>query len=154
MQHRTAEILLLGLQTFQVLYLAIHDWLPLGVLNDVAAVRSQDTRQRLITVTLIQTIPFAIGLFFTARYLHQPWPHWLHYWLWISYTVLLLGQLRAWWIPYLFIPEPDRAARYKIMFGRTHTFLPYRNGLAPNTAHILLHIATAATLITLYLAHL
>jgi hypothetical protein len=35
------------------------------------------------------------------------------------------------------------------MFGNTHRFLPIRNGLAPNTAHIMLHLATAATLFIL-----
>jgi hypothetical protein len=35
------------------------------------------------------------------------------------------------------------------MFGNTHSFLPQRNGLVPNTAHILLHLSTVATLICL-----
>jgi hypothetical protein len=41
----------------------------------------------------------------------------------------------GWWIPYLSRAEPERAARYQIMFGNTHRFLPTRNGLVPNTAH-------------------
>jgi hypothetical protein len=49
----------------------------------------------------------------------------------------------------LFLPEPKRAARYQIMFGKTHSFLAPRNGMVPDTAHILLHVATAATLIVL-----
>jgi hypothetical protein len=36
------------------------------------------------------------------------------------------------------------------MFGRTHTFLPVRHGIAPNTLHVLLHLATLATLILLW----
>ena len=48
-------------------------------------------------------------------------------------------------------PEPARAARYQKMFGNTHSFLPKRNGVVPNTAHILLHLATAATLLVLFL---
>jgi hypothetical protein len=64
--------------------------------------------------------------------------------------VLFVGQMRAWWLPYLFRPEPDRAARYRIMFGNTHSFLPMRNGIVPNTAHILLHIATLLTLLLLF----
>jgi hypothetical protein len=35
------------------------------------------------------------------------------------------------------------------MFGKTHSFLPQHNGLVPNTAHILLHLSSAATLILL-----
>jgi hypothetical protein len=35
------------------------------------------------------------------------------------------------------------------MFGTTHSFLSVRNGLAPNTAHVLLHVRAVATLIVL-----
>jgi hypothetical protein len=143
------EIVLIVLQVFQVLFLWLHDWVPLGRLNDVKAVRSQDTVFRLVVVTLIQSGPFTIGLLFSLLYFGRLYPHWLYLWLWISYSVIFLGQIRAWWIPYLFRAEPERAARYQIMFGNTHHFLPIRNGLVPNTAHIMLHLATAATLVAL-----
>ena len=145
------EGFLIALQAFQVLFLWTHDWIPLGRLNDVSAVRSQDTLRRLILVTLIQSVPYTIGLVFSVRSFGRPYPDWLDWWLWISYGSLFLGQFRAWWLPYLFRPEPQRAARFQIMFGRTHSFLPLRNGIVPNTAHILLHLATAATLVTLLL---
>jgi hypothetical protein len=148
--NRDQEEALLALQAVQVLFLAIHDWVPLGRLNDVAAVRREDSTQRLVIVTLIQTLPFAIGLAFSLRSMGEPYPGWLYDWLWISYGLLFLGQLRAWWVPYLVYEEPVRAARYKKMFGKTHAFLPMRNGLVPNTAHILLHVATAATLVLLF----
>jgi hypothetical protein len=35
------------------------------------------------------------------------------------------------------------------MFGATHAFLPERNGIRPNTLHILLHVSTTALLIVL-----
>jgi len=143
------EIVLTVLQAFQVLFLWLHDWVPLGRLNDVKAVRSQDSAFRLAVVTLIQSVPFTIGLLFSLAYFCRLYPRWLDLWLWISYSAIFLGQIRAWWIPYLFRPEPERAARYQIMFGNTHRFLPTRNGLVPNTAHIMLHLATAATLLTL-----
>jgi hypothetical protein len=143
------EIVLLVLQGFQVLFLWVHDWIPLGRLNDVAAVHSQDTTRRLVTVTLIQSVPWTLGLYFSLSHWRQPYPGWLYDWLLISYSLLFIGQIRAWWIPYLFRPEPERAARYQIMFGNTHSFLPPRNGMVPNTAHILLHLSTAATLICL-----
>lgn len=148
------EITLIGLQAFQVAFLWIHDWVPLGRLNDVAAVRKEDSLQRLISVTLVQSLPWSIGLFLTARYFGRPYPDWLVMWLWISYTVLFLGQLRAWWVPYLLKPDPERAQRYRRMFGNTHSFLPERNGMVPNTAHMLLHAATAATLLVLFAANL
>lgn len=144
------EHILLGLQAFQVLFLWLHDWIPFGRLNDIDAVRSQDTIRRLVIVTLLQSVPFTIGLFFSVLYFRHPYPHWLYEWLWISYGIIFVGQLRAWWVPYLFHAEPERSARYRIMFGKTHSFLPIRNGLVPNTAHILLHVATAATLLVLW----
>lgn len=147
---RRAEMILLALQAFQVLFLWIHDWIPLGRLNDVAAVRSVDTRSRLFVVTLIQSVPFTLGLLFCLRGFGRAYPHWLYMWLWISYGALFVGQMRAWWIPYLLHAEPARAARYQIMFGKTHTFLPVRHGLVPNTAHIMLHLATLATLLVLF----
>ena len=125
----TTEIALLLLQGLQVTFLATHDWVPLGRLNDVAAVRRQDSSGRLIVVTLIQTVPFAVGLAACVRYLHQPYPGWVWRWLWISYGILFVGQLRAWWVPYLWRPEPERAARYAVMFGNTHAFLPRRHGM-------------------------
>jgi hypothetical protein len=67
----------------------------------------------------------------------------------ISYALLFVGQIRAWWVPYLVKADPKRAERFSRMFGNTHSFLPIRNGLVPNTAHILLHISTVATLVVL-----
>jgi len=145
------ELALLALQAFQVLFLWFHDWIPLGRLNDVVAVRRQDTLARLVLVTLIQSVPFTIGLFYSARYFHQLYPGWLDKWLWISNGVLFVGQIRAWWVPYLLKPEPERAERYRKMFGSTHSFLPRRNGIVPNSAHILPHLATAGMLLCLLL---
>jgi hypothetical protein len=145
--------ILVGLQVYQVAFLWLHDWLPLGRLNDMGAVRRQDPLARLTAVTLIQSVPFTIGLYFSARHLHGTFPAWLMMYLWISYGILFVGQLRAWWVPYLLRAEPARAERYRAMFGDTHAFLPIRNGLVPNTAHITLHVATLATLIVLALMH-
>ena len=96
--NREIEMVLLALQAFQVLFLWVHDWIPLGRLNDVAAVRSQDTGRRLVTVTLIQSIPWTIGLGFSLLHFGRPYPDWLYDWLLISYSVLFIGQIRAWWI--------------------------------------------------------
>jgi hypothetical protein len=100
---------------------------------------------------LIQSVPYTIGLVSSVVGLSSRFPGWLWYWLWISYGLLFLGELRAWWLPYLVRPEPERAARYRVMFGATHAFLPERNGIRPNTLHVALHACTAATLIVLAL---
>jgi hypothetical protein len=63
------QLVLLFLQLFQVLFLWIHDWVPLGRLNDVTAVRNQDSFGRLLVVTLVQSVPWTIGLACSAWYL-------------------------------------------------------------------------------------
>jgi len=49
------------------------------------------------------------------------------------------------------VPDPARAARYQILFANTHTFLPQRNGMAPDTLHTLFHLATLATVLALFM---
>ena len=141
--------LLLALQAFQVALLLTHDWVPLGRLNDVAAIRKQDSPTRLLFVTLVQTLPFAIGLVFSALATGSSFPGWLRNWLWISYGILFAGEVTAWWIPYVFTASASRVARYRAMFAGTHAFLPARHGIRPNTLHVVLHAATAMTLLVL-----
>jgi uncharacterized protein YndB with AHSA1/START domain len=145
------QVLLLTLQVLQVAFLWLHDWIPLGRLNDVTAARGNDTR-RLIRTTLIQSVPYSIGLWFSARYFNHGFPEWLRIWLWTSYGLLFLGEIRAWWWPYLVRQDLSRAARYQMLFGSTHAFLPRRHGMVPNTLHVLLHGLTAATLLVLPIA--
>ena len=65
---------------------------------------------------------------------------------------MFAGELRAWWIPYLVTNEPVRAERYRKMFANTHSFLPPRNGIVPNTLHVILHAATLVMLLAVYSA--
>ena len=138
---------LTGLQAVQVAILWTHDLVPLGRLNDPDAVRRADSLGRLVRVTLIQSVPYTVGLVGSVTAWGRSWPGWLPAWLWISYGLLFAGELRAWWWPYLVRPEPERAVRYRVLFGRTHAFLPVRNGITPNTLHVVLHACTALTLV-------
>ncbi len=147
--HSVAIWALFVLQVFHVLFLALHDWIPLGSLNDLRAVHAENSRSKLIADTLMGAAPFAFGLVASTVHLGQPLPAWLFDYLGISYVLLFMGELQAWWIPYFFRSDPARAARYQTMFGNTHAFLPERNGIRPNTLHIILHVATLATLAVL-----
>lgn len=143
---------LLALQAFQVLVLWTHDVVPLGRLNDLPALHRVYSTRRIFWTTVLQSIPWTIGLALSLRSLGRPYSGGLVMWLDYSYVALFLGELRAWWVPYLFYNDEPRAARYRAMFSQTHAFLPERNGIRPNTLHIALHVATAATLLVLYLA--
>jgi hypothetical protein len=139
----------LGCQLFVVLFIALHDWVPLGSLNNLAAIRATDSRSRLLIVTLISALPYVIGFAATAYYSGSRFPMWLGNLLWISYTAGLYGMLRAWWVPYLLVADPVRAARYQVRFSNTHAFLPTRNGIRPDTLHLCFHGVFLAAFILL-----
>ena len=143
--------LLLALQAFHVLFLLLHDWIPLGSLNNIAAVRAENSTPKLLLGTAISTSFFLIGFIASAIHRNGPYPHWLLWYLLISYLFLFVGELEAWWIPYFGSPQPERAARYQVMFANTHVFLPARNGIPLNTLHILLHVFTLATIVVIIL---
>ena len=142
---------LIALQIFVVAFIALHDWVPLDGLNDVRAVQATYSPGKLMAVTALSTLPFAVGLAGSVAYVHARLPDWLTIWLWASYGMCFYGLLRAWWIPYLLTDEPVRAQRYQAMFGRTHAFLPMRNGIRPNTLHVVLHIVIVVILVLLVL---
>jgi hypothetical protein len=129
----------LGCQFYVVLFIAVHDWVPLGRLNNLAGIRASDTNGRLLAVTALSTLPFAIGFAASAFYAPARFPGWLLWFLWITYGTGLYGMLRAWWVPYLLAPDHVRAARYQARFANTHAFLPMRNGIRPDTLHVSFH---------------
>jgi len=139
----------LACQLFIVLFIALHDWIPLGSLNNLKGVHSADATKKLVVVTVLSTLPFAIGFVGSAYYASTRFPSWLVWFLWITYGASLYGLLRAWYVPYLLVPNPARAARYDEMFAGTHTFLPTHNGIAPNTLHVIFHAVLIATVVLL-----
>jgi hypothetical protein len=143
------ETAFLALQAFIVVFLLLHDWVPLGRWNNAAAKRHEDTLFHLVWTTLLAAVPSSIGLYYSASYFGRAYPHWLEMWLWITYGLFLLGMLRAWWIPYLLVPDAKRAARYQSIFANTYSFLPRHNGIAPDALHFLFHLTVVATLIGL-----
>jgi hypothetical protein len=129
-------------QGLVVLFIATHDWIPLGRLNNLDGIRRVDTKRRLLRVTVLSTLPFAIAFAASLHYRLRrfpDWPTWLVIWLWMSYGLGVYGMLRAWWLPYLFGTDPARRARYQVRFADTHAFLPVRHGIRPDTLHVCLH---------------
>ena len=137
---------LIALQAFHVAFLALHDWIPLGSLNDIAAVKRENPNGKLALSTALSTAPFAFGLIESILHAHGRYPYWLVQYLWWSYGILFFGELRAWWVPYFFGAKPGLAERYDVMFGKTSAFLPRRHGIQPNTLHVVLHAMTVLCL--------
>lgn len=140
---------LLLLQIVQVALLLLHDWVPLGRLNDLAAVRREHSTRALLVGTAVSSALPAVGLVLSVAAVMSGWPRWIDTYLLAAYGFLFVGEIEAWWVPYFFWPQPERAASYLAMFGSTHAFLPARNGIRPNTLHCVLHFATLVTLLLL-----
>jgi hypothetical protein len=143
--------LLIALQIFQLLFLLLHDWVQLGSLNNVSAFQKSTTLPQKVASLLIPSIPVMIGLGFTLL-ANTRGPS-LSFRIIFSavYGFLLLGELEAWWIPYAFGTSAERVALYRTLFAGTHSFLPSRHGITPNTLHVALHAATVATLILVWI---
>jgi hypothetical protein len=141
--------ILLWLQSFQVAILLLHDWIPLFPLNNIRAARRGHSVLAMALATIVSSLFPSVGLALTLIYLKSGWPSWLYVYLLTAYGFLFVGELEAWWIPYLLLPQPKRATEYEAMYGNTHAFLPPRNGIRINTLHFLLHVATLATLLVL-----
>ncbi|MGA9853203.1 MAG: hypothetical protein WBR15_09760 [Gammaproteobacteria bacterium] len=136
-------------QFLVVLFIAAHDWLPLGRLNNLDGIRAADTTAKLVLVTVLSTLPFAIAFVASLYYAKSNFPMWLMWLLWCTYGAALYGMLQTWWVPYLFVRNPARVARYQVRFANTHSFLPVRNGIRPDTLHMGFHAVLVATVVLL-----
>ena len=136
------DAVFLALQAFVVLFLLLHDWVPLGRLNNLGAIQYEDSLGRRVFVTLLPGIPAGLGLYWSALNFGHRYPEDVSIFLSITYGLFLAGMLRAWWVPYLLVPDRLRAERYRVLFRHTHRFLPERNGIAPDTLHCSLHLVT------------
>jgi hypothetical protein len=138
-------------QLLVVLFIVLHDWIPLGRFNNLAGIRGADTTATLLLVTALSTFPYALALIASVYYAKSHFPMWLTWLLWISYGAGLYGMLRAWWVPYLLVNDPARIARYRLRFANTHAFLPLRNGIRPDTLHVCFHAVFLVTFVLLCL---
>jgi hypothetical protein len=86
----------LALQAFVVAFILLHDWLPLGRLNNLAGIRAVDPPATRNRVTLLSALPFGLCLWFSSEYAHAPrFPMWVQTWLWVTYGIGALGAIRA-----------------------------------------------------------
>jgi hypothetical protein len=148
MMPQPATTILIALECFVVAFVGFHNWIPLGSLNDLNAVRQEFPGMKLVYVTLSNFIPAAFAVVCSINF-RRDFPEWLIWYLWIFYLLALGGSAYAWWIPYLFGAGAKRVQREQQLYAKTHAFLPERNGLRPNTLHVIFDAVTLAVLITL-----
>lgn len=150
--HRS-EWLFVLLQGAVILFLVFHDWVPLGILNDVEGVKAVNSTSELLLATILNSLPVAVALVLTGLSLGKKYHWFTKAYLIINYAFILSGAILAWWIPYFFGTSPEQVERYQAMFGSTHSFLPLRDGMMVNTIHVLFHSCLILILLlSIYLA--
>lgn len=59
---------------FVALFIALHDWIPLGKLNNLAGIRAVDSMRGLLVVTVMSSLPFVIGFVASVYYAASGFP--------------------------------------------------------------------------------
>lgn len=139
---RLSEKVLLVGYSFILLFMIVQDFVPLGSLNDIEAIKQEKTTNELILVTLIGVIQIVLFIVLILLYIGKTYPLLIKIWLVIHPLCIFAGALMSWWIPYFTgIGAQEKVEGYTTMFGNTHAFLPIMNGIVPNTLHTIFHIS-------------
>jgi hypothetical protein len=72
--HPVAMNALLARQAFIELFPALHDWVPLGSLNDLAGVRAANPGGKLLSTPLVSAAPYAFGFAASIFSFGKPYP--------------------------------------------------------------------------------
>ncbi len=127
-------------QIIIILFNAVHDFITIAPFTDVQALRKRHSLKLLVTSAIIHTLIDLWGLFLTLFYYPGPYPLWVKINLIAIYTLLTIGIIHDWWIPYLFGSTEKHKEEYSV-YKNTHHFLPARgDNVVPNTIHVLFHL--------------
>lgn len=128
------------LQVIVAVLLALHDWVHIPPLTDIHVLaKAHSVRARLFG-SIINTGLVLIPLIATWHYWPGPLPPWALYCAIGSYSLLTIGTIAAWWIPYFFGSSEAHKAGFK-EYEHTHAFLPRRGtNITPNTFHVVMHL--------------
>ncbi len=140
--------LFLSLLAFHFIFLSLHDWIPLGRLNDLPALRSQRSFSARVIASALMGAISALALY--LNWSQSPLPsHPTRIFTFVLYAFFTAGLIRAWWLPYLFgVGLSEKlVAEYKVMFSNTYSFLPIRNGITVNALHIVFHVTAVLALV-------
>jgi hypothetical protein len=149
------------LQIILLFFMVGHDWIHVPPLTNIRELEKHSTKMgRVINSTIFFFLIF-VPLFLTGYFNpsdssysdHSAYPRWVLIIILSIYSVLSLGTIFAWWVPYIFGNYSQEHAQGFAEYKNTHHFLPARrDNIAPNTLHVLLHLQIwACTAIAIYL---
>jgi len=131
--------LFITLQIILLLFLALHDWVNIPPFTDIKALEKHHTKKERLLTSCINTSIVLIPLLLTM----QSDGHFSFktiVFIVISYLLLTIGTLCAWWIPYLWGSSQEHKQGF-IEYKNTHAFLPKRgDNVVPNTFHVIMHL--------------
>lgn len=129
------------LQFVLLLFMLFHDWIPLPPFNNIAALKTANTRFFLLMGSFVNGTLVLIPLTITFLYYNKENVSiYLTLLVVIFYLTLTIGTILSWWIPYIFGSSQGHKHRFS-KFKNTHHFLPSRgNNVVPNTLHVILHL--------------
>jgi hypothetical protein len=141
-------VLFITLQCTLLFFMLFHDWIPVPPLNDIPALKKQDTRFYRLLGSAINGALVLIPLILTLIYYHTStivWPANLI--IVIIYCIQTAGTIMSWWVPYFFGSSQKLKTAFS-KFKNTHHFLPARKDhIVPNTLHVILHLQVWACLV-------
>lgn len=86
---RLSEKLLIAGFTLILLFMIVHDWVPLGTLNDVEAIAKERSIQELLIVTLVGVVQILILMGLVLIFMGKKYPIWVKLWLIIHQGFIL-----------------------------------------------------------------
>lgn len=149
---RLSEKMFMACLGAMLLFLLLHDWVPLGPFNDPASVRRENTTGELLLVTVVNGLSVGFLLLLAGLFAGKKYPLWLRSWFVIHSGLILAGAAEAWRLPYLFGADEKRLQRDQAMFGGTRSFLPELNGITADILHAAFHsVLLFSLLLAVYL---
>lgn len=126
-------------QVILILIMALHDWVHIPPLTNIKDLETEHSIKFRVVTSLINTFMIVVPFILTILYMPGSWPCWATITMVTFYTLLTIGTIMAWWIPYIC----GSSAKHKAGFAEyknTHHFLPARgDNVIPNTFHCIMH---------------
>lgn len=128
------------IQLSLALIMALHDWVDLPPLTNLKALQEKHSVLERTVTSIINTLLVLIPAALCFHYRFKAMPFGARALIFTIYSLLTIGTIAAWWIPYLFGSSEKHKQGFS-EYENTHHFLPAMgNNIIPNTLHVILHL--------------
>lgn len=130
--------------------MALHDWVHVPPLTNIPDLKKSHSFHDRLLSACVNAGFVLIPLILTVQYRYH-FTRQVLLIITIFYSILTLGTICAWWVPYIFGSSQAHKQGFA-EYHNTHHFLPARgDNVVPNTLHVILHLQVWACLaLTIY----